>query len=82
MGARDYFLRIQNLLVYILTYETSLFEKLEKMGHTDIYIGPTILVSLPETKKGNKLSLVENLFKWLNGLLELITLFFNNILDS
>ena len=82
MTNADSFLLDWLFLVYILTYETSLFEKLEKMGHTDIYIGPTNLVSLPETKKGNKLGLVENLFKWLNGLLELITLFFNNILDS
>ena len=49
------------------------------MGHTDIYIGPTNIVSLPETKKGNKLSSVENLFKWLYGSLELM-IFFSNIL--
>jgi len=42
------------LLVYILTYETSLFEQLEKMGQTDIYIGPTSLVSLLMTRNGKK----------------------------
>ena len=71
---RELLVGLVTFRIYILTYVTFLFEQLEKMGH--IY-RQDIPIQSPcrKLQKGNKLSSVENLFKWLNSLLELITLF-------